>query len=226
MASEVDICNLALGHLGDDATVSAIDPSDGSAQADHCVRFYPIARRQLIGMHGWGFATKRVALAVLDTDELPDTWAYCYSAPNGAINVIAVLSPGSTDSFAAQDPTNPLYGIATQPGDLNTQPYVQEVLQDGTKVIFTNVEDATARYTVDITDTTKFTPLFVTALSRLLASYLSGPILKGETGGKVAVAHMKAFLSVEFPLAASWDQRGQNINAYKNFTPDALAARR
>ena len=44
MPSEVDICNLALGHLGDSATVATIDPPEGSAQAEHCARFYPIAR--------------------------------------------------------------------------------------------------------------------------------------------------------------------------------------
>ena len=33
MASEVDICNLALAHLGDAATVSSINPPEGSIQA-------------------------------------------------------------------------------------------------------------------------------------------------------------------------------------------------
>ena len=43
MATEVDICNLALAHLGDDATIATIKPPEGSAQAEKAARFYPIA---------------------------------------------------------------------------------------------------------------------------------------------------------------------------------------
>ena len=66
MASEVDICNLALAHLGDSATVASINPPEGSAQAEMCQRFYPIARDSLLEMHNWGFATRRKALAQLN----------------------------------------------------------------------------------------------------------------------------------------------------------------
>ena len=51
MASVVDICNQALSHLGDSATVASIDPPEGSAQAEHCARFYPAALAALLEMH-------------------------------------------------------------------------------------------------------------------------------------------------------------------------------
>ena len=35
MATEVDICNLALAHLGDNATIASLKPPEGSAQAEH-----------------------------------------------------------------------------------------------------------------------------------------------------------------------------------------------
>jgi hypothetical protein len=98
-------------------------------------------------------------------------------------------------------------------------------LQDGTPVIFTNTEDAKARYTVSVSDTTKFKPLFITALARYLSSMLAGPLLKGETGIKVGAAHAKTFFQVELPFATSMDQKGQKKNVYKNFIPDSLAAR-
>ena len=63
MASEVEICNLALSHLGDTATVASSDPPEGSAQAEHCARFYPIARDALLEMQNWKFATRRATLA-------------------------------------------------------------------------------------------------------------------------------------------------------------------
>lgn len=223
MASEVDICNLALSHLGDEATVSSISPSDGSQQADYCVRFYPVARDQLLGMHAWSFATKRVALALLSTSELPDAWAYCYATPGSAIQVISVLPPGDTGAFTMIDP---LHGMPVSPGDLNTQSFVQEVLQNGTKVIFTNVEKANVRYIAGVADTTQFTPLFVIACARLLAAYLGGPIIKGETGMKAAQAQYSIFAKIDAPLAMGMDQKGQRVNVYRNFIPDLLQARR
>lgn len=225
MASEVNICNLALAHLGDVANVASISPSDGSQQADLCVQFYPIARDQLISMHAWNFATKRAALALLSTTELPDTWAYAYAAPAGALNVISVLMPQTANTVSANNQDNSPFGQTTESGDLAAQEFVQEVLQAGTKVIFTNVQYAECRYTTSISDTTKFSGLFITALARLLASYLAGPILKGETGIKVAAAHLKSFFQVEFPLAASMDQKGQRVNTYRDHIPAALQAR-
>lgn len=226
MASDVDICNLALSHLGDEATVAAISPSDGSQQADYCVRFYPIARDQLLCLHAWSFATKRIALALIDTDELPDTWAYAYAVPSGSLQVISVLPPqGTGQATLTSFPPDSATNSNLLSGDQNTQDFIQEVLQDGTKCIFTNTEDAIARYVAGITDTTKFNALFVTACARLLASYLAGPLLKGETGIKVASAHFKTFTGVELPWAAAMDQKGQKQNVYKNFVPDGLAAR-
>jgi hypothetical protein len=219
VASEVDICNLALAHLGDEANVATINPSDGSAQADHCARFYPIARDQVTAMHAWSDATKRIALALIDTDELPDSWAYCYAAPSGCINLLAVYAPGDSGFV------DPLTNTVTPPGDSGTQPFIQEVLQDGTKVVFTNVEDAIARYIVQVTDTTKFSPLRVTAIARLLAAYLAGPVVKGAAGMKVHEAQMNAFAKMDFPLAANADARAQKVNLYNNFVPDGLAVR-
>lgn len=223
MASAVDICNLALAHLGDEATVADIAPSDGSQQADLCVRFYPIARDQLLGLHEWSFATRRIPLAELDTDELPDTWLYAYAAPGESVTVFAILPSGSALSIASETPLG--QAIPSQAGDQNVQPFVQETLQNGDKVIFTNTPEAIARYAHAITDTTKFTPLFVAALARLLSSYLAGPIIKGSEGRKVAAAEFKTFLTVEFPAATAHDQKGQRVTTYNDFIPQSLQAR-
>jgi hypothetical protein len=77
MAAEVDICNAALGHLGDEATVAAITPPDGSVQAGHCARFYPMARDELLEMHTWRFNTQRAVLALSPSP--PAGWAFAYA---------------------------------------------------------------------------------------------------------------------------------------------------
>lgn len=193
MASETDICNIALSHLGDVANVSSIDPPEGSAQAQHCARFYPIARDALLELHPWSFITKRITLPLLD-DSL-EQWQYVYQAPSDALTLLAILAPDADNDYS-QDLPVPY----TQVGIVNTgqgiytpQQFEVETLQDGTQVIYTNQENAILRYTVKVTDTTKFPPLFTSALTHLLAAYLAGPVLKGEVGRVESKGQMGMF---------------------------------
>jgi hypothetical protein len=195
MASEVDIANLALSHLGDDATVASLDPPEGSSQAEHCAQFYPIARDSLLELHTWNFATRRVQLSALTNNW--GQWAYAYATPSDMLRAIAVISPDATDDYMG------VTGMATNgvpfPGASPTpQPYVVEVNHDLASVVLTDLEDAALRYTARVTDTTKFSPLFVMALSHHLASMLAGPILKGDAGtaeSKRQSAMMQAYLT-------------------------------
>ena len=188
MASEIDICNIALSHLGDTATVSSIDPPEGSAQAELCARFYPVARDSLLEMHPWGFSVRRAQLALLSSSV--SSWSYCYAVPADAINLIAVLSSDATNDYSTASPL----GI----GQYTPQPFVNETDDSGASVIYTNQDDAVLRYAALVTDTTKFSPLFVNALSWHLASFLAGPILKGDVGAaesKRCTQMMMNFLS-------------------------------
>lgn len=167
MSSEVNIVNLALSHLGEDATVSSIDPPEGSAEAEHAAMFYPIARDALLEMHEWRFATKRVLLALTTSDTFE--WRYAYALPAGMLRALAVLPETSSAEDDGKD-------------------YDQQLDASDVQIILTNCEAASLKYTTRITDTTRFPPLFVEALTWLLASHLAGPIIKGETGRKVAAS--------------------------------------
>lgn len=162
MASEVDICNLALAHLGDAATVASLDPPEGSAQAEHCARFYPVARDALLELHSWNFATRRALLAEL-ASPWPQ-WAHAYALPGDCLRVLAVV-----DQTTATDDAPPA-------------DYVREVADDGGDLLLTNQSDAMVRYIAHVTDTTKFSPLFTTTLAWHLAGLLAGPLLKGDVG--------------------------------------------
>jgi len=175
MSSDVEICNLALSHLGDSATIASIDPPEGSAQAEHCARFYPIARDSLLEMHPWNFATRRVSLAALNVPTW--SWSYAYAVPVSCLKVISVL-PYESGS------------------DEETQPYDTEAAEDGSLIIRTNAEAATCRYIARVTDTNRMPPLFVDALARLLASYMSGPVVKGESGRKAGLEQLQVFRQV------------------------------
>ena len=201
MASEVDICNLALGHIGDSATVSSLSPPEGSAQAEHCARFYPMARDSILEQHPWGFATFRTNLALL-SDAWPE-WQYCYAVPTDALNILAVLPPLASNDYSVSYSTSgsmaygDMSGMPTvSGGNYQPQPYSVESLDDGTDVIYTDQESAALRYSARVTDTTKFSPLFTDALSWLLASYLAGPVIKGDAGAAESKRCLQMFTAV------------------------------
>lgn len=207
MASEVDICNVALGHLGDTGNIASLYPPEGSAQAEHCARFYPMARDSLLTLHTWGFATRRVPLAQLESD-VPG-WGYAYTFPTDTLTVLAVHAPSDPD---------PVAGGLFNP----THPYVCETNAAGNRTIYCNVPNAVMRGIFRVTSTERFTPLFTTALSWQLASMLAGPVIKGDEGraeGKRCAQMMQAFL-----LQAVGHDTNQR-DAKPKFTPSGILAR-
>lgn len=207
MASDVDICNLALAQLGDAAAVQSINPPDQSAQAAHCSRFYPIARDALLEMHSWGFATLRVQLAQVP-NPFPQ-WQYAYAAPSDAINYLEILDPNALDDYsvgvqmAGTVPYTPASGV----GIYTPQPFQVESLADQ-EVILTNQASAMLRYTHSVSDTAEFSPLFVEGLATLLASHLAGPVLKGAEGRAAQMAKMQEFMKWrEWAIESDANQR-------------------
>jgi hypothetical protein len=199
MASSVDICNEALSHLGDSATVSSIDPPEGSAQAEHCARFYPSCLATLLEMHPWAFATRRAPLAQVANPST--TWAYAYSQPSGCINILAVLAADAADDYSApgssavQSYDSPYRLNANNGGAYTPQDFSPETNDAGDDIILSNQANAVLRFTVLMTDTAKFTPMFRETLAWMLASKLAGPVLKGDTGRKAALQCMQTAVS-------------------------------
>jgi hypothetical protein len=176
MASVIDICNLALAHIGDRANITSIDPPEGSAQAEHCARFYPMARNSLLNMHPWAFAQKRAVLADISATIVPPAkWQYTYAAPGDVVKILGVYDP------------NAMY-------DENKAEFEYE-LSGTTQVIYANPEAAIVRYVALVTDSATFPPIFTEALAWLLASYLAGPIIKGTEGMRVSAEAMKMAMS-------------------------------
>ena len=201
MASVVDICNLALAHLGDNATIASIDPPEGSAQAEHCQRFYPMARDTLLEMHSWSFATKRAYGAEV-TNNWP-MWQYAYAMPGDAMDIISVLPPEALDDYSTHftPQTYPdfytNYSPSVAAGQYVSQKFAIETADDGSEIILTNQIQAVLRYHSKVTDPTKFSPLFTMTLSWHLASMLAGPVIKGDQGAaeaKRCVAMMTMYL--------------------------------
>jgi sugar lactone lactonase YvrE len=83
-ASEVDICNMALGEVSDD-TITAL--SDASEAGRRCTLLYPQARDEALELHEWRFATARDTLvrdgASVDISDETGVPASVTFRPNG-----------------------------------------------------------------------------------------------------------------------------------------------
>lgn len=201
MASVVDICNAALGHIANSAELASIDPPDGSPEADHCARFYPMARDECLERYTWSFATARIFLSTYLSNPMEDSWGFAYGVPNKMLRPISVLEPGMTI-------------------DTESRSYLMETLVNGDRVIYTNVEGAILKYIYRQEDPSKYTGMFTAALGTNLASYLAGPLAKDiklKNG-------LKAQAMAELDTAARLD-KAQKVDVYKYYTPAHLAAR-
>jgi hypothetical protein len=197
MSTEVTICNLALARLGDEANVQTISPPDGSAQASQCAQFYPVARDTLLTMRPWSFATVRTALAPLVPDGVHTSWAQAYAMPANCLLMRKVLEPDAADDV----------GVA---GVAAGREFRVEAREDGQVVVLTNTVGAVGVFTKRITDVAKFSPLFSDALAWLLASYLAGPIVKGDAGRAAALRAQEAF-SATMSAAGGTDASQQKL---------------
>lgn len=197
MSSDVEICNMALSHLGDSATVASIDPPEGSSQAEHCARWYPVARDSLLEMHDWSFSLSRVVLAPV-TNIWPE-WRYAYARPSNASKIISVLSIDAQSDFTIGYRSTDWCGFGrggSQTVVETPQDFTCETDADGQEIIYTNMPNAVARFKRDSVDTSRYSSLFRDTLGWYLASFLAGPVLKGDSGIAAAGKMMQAAMGI------------------------------
>jgi hypothetical protein len=204
MASEVDIANLALSHLGDSATVASLYPPEGSPQAERCARFYPLARDVMQEDFVWTFCKRRKQLAQVANWE-SGKWLFAYAAPAEMMRPLSISDPAASSDQVSM--TGLQEGALFEVEARNTGQV--EGRQTAQILILTNQPDAELVYTVKVSDTTKFSAKFVEALSWRLASMLSGPVLKGEAGIKMT----QSCLSIAKQLAdeAEFDDANKSL---------------
>lgn len=153
-----DICNLALSHVDSEGTIEDLDPGLGEEERV-CNLFYSICRRQVLSSHPWGFATKQVALSLSTLTTPVDTrWEYAYQYPSDCLKFERLINVADPDVKLPHKVIN----------------------HDGDKVILTNEEDALGEYIIDVTDVTRFDPMFEMSLSYWLAAHIATPLTGSE----------------------------------------------
>lgn len=199
MATEVDICNLALGKLGDEANLHSIDPPEGSTQADHCARWYPLARDKALQSFPWSFATRSVELP-----KLLEPTADGLNAFDLPAKCLRVLEVRNKDSIALG------FDHPWMRDRLPGMEWHTETLQNRS-VIVCWAESIIVTYIWQQTDTSAFSPLFVDALVYLLASDLAGPLHTGTSGMELSSQMYQGYLVALQRAQAADVQRHETV---------------
>lgn len=181
MASEIEICNLALSNMRSQSINSF---TEGSLQAQQCKLKYPILRDRLLTEIPWGFNHKIKALSLLSTEIF--NWAYAYQYPTDCLKINRLV--GAHEELANADADvvsrmreSELFSLS----DIRVKiPY--EVFNfSNNKVIGSNDADLRIDYSAKVTDPNLFSNDFIMAFSHLLTSELAIPIIGAETGRQI-----------------------------------------
>lgn len=154
MASVIQICNVALGRLGNSRVIASL--TEKSKEAAVCNLFYEDCRDAVLADFPWRFATKRVALADLDIEQ-PD-WQYSYRYPTDCMRIVAIVSPDG-ERFVTPEQRIP-YEVGSD--------------ENGTgRLILTDLQKAWLRYVSKVTDPNMFDAEFRDALAWRLAAEIN-----------------------------------------------------
>lgn len=170
MASDIQIANLALGHLAIGKTIASL--TENSSEARACNLFFDISREATLRDFPWPFASKIETLGLVESAPNSE-WDYSYRYPSDCLMFHRILSGSRNDSRQTRVP--------------------YKISQDSTgKLIFTDAEDAVCEYTVNADNPGMYAPDFSIALSYRLAAFIA-PRLMGGDNFKMGIQAMQLY---------------------------------
>lgn len=142
MASSIEICNLALGFLGQNPILNLLDPQNSQEQL--CAQYYDPARRAVLEEVEWTFAVKRV---IIEGDTLAPEWGYQnrHILPGDLLRIVFCDNQNNERRYT----------------DFDWRMEDGAVVADASKIF--------VRYVADIIDTNKFSANFIQCLAARLA---------------------------------------------------------
>jgi hypothetical protein len=194
VASQVEICNLALAHLGADTLITSLYPPDGTVESSYCRTFYPHVRRLVLDNASFDFTLRRAVLSQVSVNP-SSAWAYAYALPSDCLSPLRVLRSASLLSSGnlVGYNINDQFGYWPSTWDTVFSERGSSEFEVEGNVLLTNEPDAVLKFKADVTDEEgSFPPALVMAMSMTLAGYLAGPIIKGAEGRAAGAAWMRA----------------------------------
>lgn len=157
MSSVADIWNMALGLVGVGDEVNDPD-AETSKEATACRRYWEIARDEVLRDFVWPKLKTTEDLALVEADPNGGIeWGFSYAHPAKCIRIRRILNGASrVDTPESMIP----YDVGRK-------------ATDGSKLIFTDLEDAQIEYSFHETDTARYDADMVSAMAHRLASYIA-----------------------------------------------------
>lgn len=199
MASEADIANMALSHLGVTRRLTSL--SDNTEAASACSLFYATVRDEVLRAFPWPFATVEAELTLVEdlTSDDDAEWGYSYRYPTDCVRFLRIRS-----------------GYGRQ--ETNATRVRYRVIRDTTgRLILTDQEDAIAEYVKQITTTTEFSPDFVTAVSYRLAGAIAPALTSGDPNRLGLRALQLYDLAIRSAQATAMTEQSADVNEYSGF---------
>ncbi len=182
MATNVDICNLAITQLGERGSITGLNPPDGSDWAAQCSRYYPIALRRLFEEYDWSFSQTRARLSKLASfDSELYGYKFAYSLPADCVRVTRVAAINN----AATDEELDDMSFRWSP-EIPKNYEIQYSTTTQNRILLTNVDDAFVQYTAYKDVPALFPTYFIECLVVGLAVYLVGPIKRSDAASTMA----------------------------------------
>lgn len=154
MATQVGICNLALGRIGSRKPLASLE--ENRPEAQQCAAIWDTVVETALGSAWWTFATGRAVLAQSATETERPGWEYVYALPSDCVQVRGLWA-----------------GVRTPAPHMRT-PFAVEANDAGDgKVLLTDDAEAQLTYTRRLTTVPLYPPLFTDALAWMLASELA-----------------------------------------------------
>lgn len=226
-----EVANLALGEIGQRVLINSFD--DGSAAANAAKLFYSPKTRMLMRSANWDFARAQLALTqwkavsingVASTNPPPQPWQYSYLYPTDCLKIrfvqptVPIATPGTPLTTAPNS-------IFPYPGIPTAIPFVEATDFDTSgnpvRVVLTNVPQAQAIYTRDLSDLPDaWDPLFLAGATALLGSYFINMLARDKAQMEQQVALAKSV--IDQARAANANEAINSID----HTPDWVQSRR
>lgn len=165
MASEADICNIALLRAGTSETISGLDQQNKQGRVANT--FYAMTRDVVLADFDWNFARKRVALT--PSGEAPPTnWTFAFALPNDCLRPRRLVVAGAR---APKVPQRIPYEISG-------------------RVLFTDEPNPELIYTRQVDESGLFDALFVSTLAwALVPDFVLALSLKSDMAAQARAAY-------------------------------------
>lgn len=188
MATETEIFNMGVALVGGSAiaNIDAAASDSDSAELVLARLFYDPSRDAVLESANWGFAMAR---ATLSEDATPPDFEYDsrFEKPSDCLRVVAVSLTGDFDDDA-------------------------KWMLEG-DYILANADTIYIKYVKQVSDTTLFSSLFVSALSAYLAMVLAIPRTRDN---KVLASMQKLYAGLVHQATTMSSQQGSNVELNQN----------